>query len=143
MVNKCAAINCRSGYAKEKKDSNITFHIFSFNDEKLLKQWVETNCKKKFNPSKNARICFLHFKAEDFVFDFADQQDRRKRKGGTIKLVKRRLKDFVCPSIFNNLPAYYSYKSIPACSGVASCSSRHENAASKLEEQCNTFFKCR
>ena len=46
MVNKCAAINCRSSYAKEKKDSNNTFHIFSFNDEKLLKHWVETNCKK-------------------------------------------------------------------------------------------------
>ena len=117
MVNKCAAINCRSGYAKEKKDSNKRFHTFSFNDEKLLKHCVETNCKKNFNPSKNARICFLHFKAEDFVFDSADQQDRRKRKRGTIKLVKRRLKDNAYNSIFNNLPAYYTYKSIPARSG--------------------------
>ena len=117
MVNKCAAINCRSSYAKEKKNSNITFPTFSFNDEKLLKHWVETNCKKNFNSSKNARICFLHFKAEDFVFDSADQQDRRKRKTGTIKLVKRRLKDDAYPSIFNNLPAYYTYKSIPARSG--------------------------
>ena len=65
MVNKCAAINCRSGYAKEKKDSNITFHIFSFNDEKLLKHWIETNCKKNFNSSKNARICSLHFKVKE------------------------------------------------------------------------------
>ena len=39
MVNKCAAINCRSGYAKEKKYSNNTFHTFSFNDEKLLNQY--------------------------------------------------------------------------------------------------------
>ena len=43
MVNKSAAINCCSGYAKEKKDCNIIFHTFSFNDEKLLKHWVETN----------------------------------------------------------------------------------------------------
>ena len=65
MVNKCEAINCRSGYAKEKKDSNITFHTFSFNDEKLIKHWVETNCKKNFNSSKKARICFPHFKVEE------------------------------------------------------------------------------
>ena len=36
--------------------------------------------RKNFNPSKNARICSLHFKANDFVFDSADQQDRSKKK---------------------------------------------------------------
>ena len=89
--------------------------------------------RKNFNPTKNARICFLHFKAEDFVFDSAEQQDRRKRKRGTIKLVKRRLKDNAFPSIFNNLPAYYTYKSIPARSGrhlnepqVDTCREEHE-----------------
>ena len=138
MVNKCAAINCRSGYAKEKKDSNITFYTFSFNHEKLLKHWVETNCKKKFQSIKECQNLFPHFKAEDFVFDSADQQDRRKRKKGTIKLVKRRLKDNAYPSIFYKLPAYYTYKSIPACSGVASCS-RHENAAARLENNAILF----
>ena len=106
MVNKCAAINCRSGYAKKKKDSNITFHSFPFNDEKLLKHWLKQIARKNFKPSKNARICTLHFKEEDFVVDSADQQDRRKRKRETIKLVKKRLKDNAYPSIFNNLPAY-------------------------------------
>ena len=38
------------------------------------------------------------------------------------------------------MPAYYTYKSTPARSGVASSSSRHENAAARLEEQCNTFL---
>ena len=90
--------------------------------------------RKNFNPSKNARICSLYFMAEDFVFDSTDQQDRSKRKRGTIKLVVER------QCIFNNLPAYYTYKSIPACSGVASCSSRHENAAARLEERCDTFL---
>ena len=61
--------------------------------------------------SKNARICSLHFKEEDFVFDSADQQDRRKRKRETIKLVKRRLKDHAYPSMFKNLPACNTYKS--------------------------------
>ena len=66
-------------------------------------------------------------------------------------MVKRRLKDNAYPSIFNNLPAYYIYKSIPARSGRhlnepqvnkcrPSCSSRHENAAARLEEQCDTFL---
>ena len=65
MVNKCAAIDCRSGYAKEKKDSNITFCTFSYNDEKLLKHGLKQIARKNFNPSKNARICFLHFKVEE------------------------------------------------------------------------------
>ena len=45
MVNKCAAIHCRSGYAREKKDSNITFHSFRFNDEKEKK----INAREFFN----------------------------------------------------------------------------------------------
>ena len=61
MVNKCAAINCRSGYAKEKKDSNITFHTFSLNDEKLLKHWVQTNCKKIFQSIKEWQNLFPSF----------------------------------------------------------------------------------
>ena len=61
MVDKCAAINCRFGYAKEKKDSNITFHTFSFNDEKLLKHWAETNCKKKFQSIKECQNLFPLF----------------------------------------------------------------------------------
>ena len=80
MVNKCAAINCRSVYAKEKKDSTITFHSFPFNDEKLLKHWLKQIARKNFKPSKNARIYSLYFKKEDFVVDSADQQDRRKKK---------------------------------------------------------------
>ena len=59
MVNKY--INCRSSYAKEKKDSNITFHTFSFNDEKLLKHWVKTNCKKKFQSIKECQNFFPSF----------------------------------------------------------------------------------
>ena len=55
-------------------------------------------------------------------------------------MVKRRLKDNTYLSIFNNLPAYYTYKSILARSGVALCSSRHENAAARQEEQCDTFL---
>ena len=55
-------------------------------------------------------------------------------------MVKKRLKNNAYPSIFNNLPAYYTYKSTTARSGVASSSFRHENAAARLEEQCNTFL---
>ena len=94
--------------------------------------------RKNFYPSKNARICSLHFKTEDFVFDSADQQNRRKRKRGTIKLAKT-LQDNVYP-VFDNLPAYYTYKSNSARLGVASSSSRHKNAAARLEEQCDTFL---
>ena len=58
-----------------------------------------------------------------FLIQQVNRTDARKRE--TIKLVKRRLKNNVYPSIFKKLPAYYTYKSTPACSNVASCSSRH------------------
>ena len=66
MVYKCAAINCCSDYAREKKDSNITFHSFSFNDEKFLKHWLKGIARKNFKSSKNARIFSLYFMGEDF-----------------------------------------------------------------------------
>ena len=73
-----------------------------------------------------------------FLILLLNRTDEKER--GTIKLVKRSLKDNAYPSIFNNLPAYYTYKSIPTCSGVALCSARHENATARLEEQCDTFL---
>ena len=36
MVNKCCAINCRSGYTGEKKDPDVTFHSFPLHDKELL-----------------------------------------------------------------------------------------------------------
>ena len=140
MVNKCAAINCRSGYAGEDKDPNITFHRFPVKDEKLLLQWLKCIARKDFKPSEHSRICWLHFKDEDFVNDSADQQNRRKRKIDSTKLVRRRLKEDAYPSIFKDLPVYCAIKSTPARSGVATSSSRHKNAAARLEEQCDSFL---
>ena len=139
MVNKCAAINCRSGYAGEYKDPNITFHRFPVKDEKLLLQWLKF-ARKDFKPSEHSRICSLHFKDEDFVNDSADQQNRRKRKRDSTKLVRRRLKEDAYPSIFKDLPVYCAIKSTPARSGVATSSSRYKNAAARLEEQCDSFL---
>ena len=46
MINKCAAITCRSLIIPEKKNSNITFDSFLFNDEKLLKHWLKQIARK-------------------------------------------------------------------------------------------------
>ena len=68
-----------------------------------------------------------------------DQSDRRKRKRVSAKLIKRRLKEDAFPSIFKNLPNYYTSKSTPARSGLAASSSRYENAAARLEKQYENF----
>ena len=59
MAKKCAAINCRSIYAKEKKDSNITFHYFPFNDAKLLKHWLKQITRKIGSGAESALSVFL------------------------------------------------------------------------------------
>jgi len=109
-------------------------------NEKLLQQWLKSISRKDFKPSKHTKICSLHFKEEDFVSDSVDQKNRRKRKRATFKLLKRRLKNDAYPSVFRNMPTYYSYKAAPRRSGLASSSSRRENAAIKLEK-CDSFLK--
>ena len=46
MVNKCSAINCRSGYSEENKDPNVTFHAFPLKDKELLQNWLKRMARK-------------------------------------------------------------------------------------------------
>ena len=50
MVNKCAAINCRSGYSDDSKNPNVTFHYFPLNNEELSKIWLKNIARKDFLP---------------------------------------------------------------------------------------------
>ena len=101
MVNKCAALNCRSRYSGENKDSNITYRSFPLKDQNLLTVWLKNIARKDFVPTKYSRLCSLHFEAVDFKEDSSDQLLRRKRRRQSVKLVNRRLKDGAIPSIFN------------------------------------------
>ena len=140
MVYKCTALNCRSGYDGENKDSTLTYHAFPLQDQKLLQVWLKRLARKDFTPSKYSKLCSLHFASDDFIVKSNDLNNRRKRKRESTKLVRRRLKDDAVPSILNGLPSYYTPKSELRRSGLSASSSRHENQASRLAERCETFL---
>jgi len=46
---------------------NVTFHSFPLRDKQLCEKWLRANPIKDFMPSKNSRLCSLHFHSSDFV----------------------------------------------------------------------------
>ena len=134
MVNKCAAINCRSGYSGDSKNPNVTFHSFPLNNEELSKIWLKNIARKDFTPTKYSRLCSLYFKAEDFK-ESSDQTQSCKNRRKNVKLLNRRLKKGAIPTIFKNLPSYYVSEDVPLRSGMALPTLRNEKAAKLLEEQ--------
>ena len=141
MVNKCSALNCRSGYFGETKDPNITFHSFPFHDENLMKSWLKNIARKDFKPTKYTRICSLRFKLDDFREDSYDHKESCKRLRKDDKLLNKRLRKDAVPCIFEDLPAYYECNVAPSRSGKALSSSRLENDANLLEEQAEKFLE--
>ena len=112
MVNKCSAINCRSGYSVKCKDPNVTFHSFPLSDKKL-KNLVKNTARKDFTSTKYSRLCSLDFKVEDS----SDQTQNRKRRRKDTKLLNRRLKKMlylvflkICRSILHLIMCFYQQK---------------------------------
>ena len=66
-------MNCKSGYDGENTDVLISFHSFPLNDQEVTRERLKRFARKNFKPSKHTRICFLHFKLEDFAADLCDK----------------------------------------------------------------------
>ena len=141
MVYKCAAIDCKSGYSSEEKKLNVTYHSFPLKNEELLCNWLKNIARKNFKPSKYSKLCSLHFKADDFIKVSHDSNQRRKRKRDSEHLCYRRLKPGAVPSIFKNIPLYYTNKDIPLRSGNALSKTRHDNESAILQKQCENFLQ--
>ena len=141
MVNKCCAINCRSGYTGENKDPDVTFHSFPPHDKQLLHGWLKRIARKDFTPTKYSRLYSLHFKPEDFVKESNNQQIRWRKNRSSALLVKKCLKGNVLPSIFKDVPSYYACGDAPPRSGLSLALSQRENDASRLEMQLEQFLK--
>ena len=141
MVYKCAAIDCQSGYSSEEKKLNVTYHSFPLKNEELLCNWLKNIARKNFKPSKYSKLCSLHFKADDFIKVSHDSNQRRKRKRDSEHLCYRRLKPGAVPSIFKNIPLYYTNKDIPLRSGNALSKTRHDNESAILQKQCENFLQ--
>ena len=143
MVNKCCAINCKSGYESkgQNKDPNVTFHSFPLNDKENLQAWLKRIARIDFTPTKYSRLCSLHFKDEDFILHSTDQLAGRKRKRTDSLLTKKRLPKNAVPSIFTNLPHYYSNcNDASSRSGLSLSSSRLEREAATLDAQSESFL---
>ena len=95
-----------------RKKLNITYHSFPLKNEELLCNWLKNIARKNFKPSKYSKLCSLHFKPDDFIEVSHDSNQRRKRKRDSEHLCYKRLKPGAVPSIFKNIPLYYTNKDI-------------------------------
>jgi hypothetical protein len=141
MVNKCVAYGCTSGYkGHEKPAIRITFHSFPKNEE-LRNRWIHANPRKDFLPSKNSRICSLHFTDSDFIVGRNDTNTKRRLSHPSDQLTKRYLKHHAVPSCFPNAPSYLS--STPTTTRTsataATSSGRQQQESRRLENLLEQF----
>jgi len=149
MVNKCAAFGCTSGYKRKDQQPDdaiggqkITFHSFPLHDKQLCEKWVRANPRKDFVPSKNSKLCSLHFQAADFVDVHKDTNKQRNKARADKKLRKRYLKDDAVPSIFTNVPEYLSSAGSSRRTTVkATSAQRRQHEAATMQQLEETFRK--
>src|SRR6218665_1738184 len=116
MVCKCARFGCRSGYHDypgiASNDEKITFHVFPINNAELCQKWVRANPREGFTPTKQSKLCLLHFQPSDFVEKTQDTNVTRRRNKSKscvgLKPFRRYLREDAIPSIFSNAPSYLS-----------------------------------
>lgn len=146
MVNKCAAFGCKSGYKSNRSVdllNKVTLHVFPLGDKDLCDKWIRANPRKDFVPTKNSRLCSLHFRPSDFIEERLDKNVTRRKSVGSASRVLRRLKDDAVPSIFPNAPDYLSMpQKKPRKTSKATSSSRREVEASRLEQLQQSSTAC-
>ena len=147
MPYKCSAFGCKTGYknAASVGHENTcrqkpTLHAFP-KDPDMLRQWVLASHRKDFTPSKNARMCSLHFLPSDFIKVSQDSNTtRRKLQQQDASLVLRYLKKDAVPSQFPNAPSHISKpKKSPRKSIGTTASSRRERAMKDMAMLNDSF----
>ena len=109
MPSKCSAVNCKSGYDSNKeKQDGITFHRFPLENKDLLNLWLRRISRVDFVPTRYSKLCSLHFKESDFLYNIVDRNKSRRKKYNQDRRKLRRLQPTAVPSIFENLPSYFS-----------------------------------
>ena len=146
MVNKCSAYGCKSGYASvdnEKTTKGLSFHSFPLNNPDLCEKWIRANPRDGFEPSKNSKMCSLHFLPTDFVSDVKDTnksrlQKRRSESNEPARL-KKKLRDDAVPSVFLNAPSYHTKQG--RTTSKCSSSAHREYQQQQLEELEASFIE--
>lgn len=147
MPFKCSAFGCTSGYDSQFEHTSdqpkITFHSVPMSDEILLQQWIKANPRLDWKPTKNSKLCSLHFQDSDFETSSTDTNAARRKKleRSADRPFLRRLKRGAIPSKFPNAPSYLSTtQSAIRNTTLGTAASRHEQASyrlSQLEESFN------
>ena len=154
MVNVCSVPLCNSTSAKctsfgEKPvdqsrgagdfqgEERITFHGFPLNNDNLLQKWTRAIPRDNWKPSTSSRLCSKHFRQDDFSVQSKDTNTWRKKSAQN---QKRRLKPGVVPSLFPDLPSYYSCSSSNVRSTSATASKRLQRENDRLTLQISNFL---
>ncbi|XP_067284439.1 gelsolin-related protein of 125 kDa-like [Pseudorasbora parva] len=73
----CCVPQCANS---SRYNSEISFHAFPI-DSEVRAQWLAKICRDHFSPTKNTRVCSVHFQRNDFVLT---TKGLRKIKKGTV-----------------------------------------------------------
>ena len=103
MPYKCCVPGCSTGYASQQQESDVSLHKFP-GDEALCEEWLRKIPRKDFVPTKNSRVCAVHFSANDFITERMDSKTKRNISRG--ERIRRTLRENSVPSIFPNLPIF-------------------------------------
>ncbi|XP_068086390.1 THAP domain-containing protein 2-like [Anabrus simplex] len=103
MPQKCSVPNCKGNYRTGPKENVFSF---STDDSKRAKR-LRAIRRDDFVPSKNAKVCELHFKTHEVEWT-TSMYDERNGKLLTAPLSHPRLVKGAVPSQFPNCPEYLS-----------------------------------
>ncbi len=144
MGRKCCAPGCHSGYASNKENEDgMEISFFQFpKDEALRARWIQAIPwdKKTWCPTDNSAVCSLHFAKQDFVTESQDKNVTRQSTSTDKALKRKKLKPGVTPTIFPNLPGYFTKEESKERSGNATSATRRKNEESRLQEQITKFI---
>ena len=134
MVNKCSVFGCQTGYNKDD-NVGISLHKYPLNDKELCEKWIRANPRENFVPTMYSRVCAIHFKPTDFIYESTDSNPRRKKakidNGKEMKI--KHLKPGVVPSIFPNAPKYLTTPSTERPTKFATSEQRHQSENCRIK----------
>jgi hypothetical protein len=139
MPNQCCVPQCKSGYASERSErGTISFHRFP-TDKDLYKAWLRKIPRKDFTPSANSRVCSRHFHESDFIKERTDANPQRKLIRG--EKVRAILSHTAVPSVFKNLPSYFSFNPQVQRASTSTAAERMAMDVERHEEEIRLFFE--
>lgn len=148
MPNKCAAVGCKTKYNSQEgtpSNSVCTLHRFPLKNPNLLRLWLRRLSRENYAPTNNSRLCSRHFQPSDFDTEISDKNKSRRRQFGdrTFKL-RKILKPNAVPSVFPELPSYFTSSSSERPTERATTSARRDflnESFEKMEVDLNETDK--